>query len=104
MAQNDFSDNFDKMQRDAINRVREMQRRAQMPHQPPHSSPPPIPPSSPSVPPDKGESDDKKDSLLSLFKDIHIDEEKALIGLLIYILYKNGADTKLLLALGYLIL
>ena len=33
-----------------------------------------------------------------------IDEEKALIGLLIYILYKQGADIKLLLALGYLLL
>lgn len=35
---------------------------------------------------------------------ISIDEEKALIGLLIYILYKQGADVKLLLALGYLLL
>ncbi len=33
-----------------------------------------------------------------------IDEEKALIALLIYILYKQGADVKLLLALGYLLL
>lgn len=36
--------------------------------------------------------------------DIKIDEEKALIGLLIYILYKQGADIKLLLGLGYLLL
>jgi hypothetical protein len=35
---------------------------------------------------------------------IPIDEEKALIGMLIYILYKQGADIKLLLALGYLLL
>ena len=35
---------------------------------------------------------------------VKIDEEKALIGLLIYILYKQGADIKLLLALGYLLL
>lgn len=35
---------------------------------------------------------------------IKIDEEKALIGLLIYILYKQGSDIKLLLALGYLLL
>ena len=33
-----------------------------------------------------------------------IDEEKALIGMLIYILYKQGADVKLLLGLGYLLL
>lgn len=35
---------------------------------------------------------------------IKIDEEKALIGLLIYILYKQDADIKLLLGLGYLLL
>lgn len=35
---------------------------------------------------------------------IKIDEEKAMIGLLIYILYKQGSDVKLLLALGYLLL
>lgn len=35
---------------------------------------------------------------------LKIDEEKALIGLLIYILYKQGADIKLLLGLGYLLL
>lgn len=35
---------------------------------------------------------------------IKIDEEKALIGILIYILYKQGADIKLMLALGYLLL
>ena len=32
------------------------------------------------------------------------DEEKAMIALLIYILYKNKADMKLLLGLGYLLL
>lgn len=35
---------------------------------------------------------------------IAIDEEKALIGMMIYILYKQGADIKLLLALGYLLI
>ena len=35
---------------------------------------------------------------------VKIDEEKALIGLLIYILYKQGADVKLLLGLGYLLI
>lgn len=103
MAQNDFSDNFDKMQRDAINRVREMQRRAQIPNSPAHS----VfanPPHEENGSPEKSGMPERGDSLLSLFKGIHIDEEKALIGLLIYVLYKNGADTKLLLALGYLIL
>ena len=41
-----------------------------------------------------------KDFYLAAFSD----EEKALIGLLIYVLYKNGCDTKLMLALGYLLL
>jgi hypothetical protein len=83
------------MQQDAINRVREMQRRAQnlvggengeqkeIPAAPPHeitSAPKP------------------------LFQGIKIDEEKALIALLIYVLYKNKADMKLLLGLGYLLL
>ena len=35
---------------------------------------------------------------------IAIDEEKAMIALLIYILYKQGSDIRLLLALGYLLL
>ena len=35
---------------------------------------------------------------------IKLDEEKALRGLLIYVLYKNNADMKLILALGYLLL
>ena len=43
-------------------------------------------------------------SLGKLLKDFSIDEEKLLILLLIYILYKNGADLKLLLALGYLVI
>lgn len=98
MAQNDYQNSFDKMQRDAINRVREMQRRAQISN-PPQDASPPLPPPEP-----KAEPQRKEGSLTALLKDINIDEEKALIGLLIYILYKNGADTKLLLALGYLIL
>ncbi len=43
-------------------------------------------------------------SISKLFSDFSIDEEKLLILILIYILYKNGADIKLLLALGYLII
>lgn len=39
-----------------------------------------------------------------LGSDFRLDEEKALIGMLIYILYKNGCDVKLMLALGYLLL
>lgn len=42
--------------------------------------------------------------LTDLLSGLDIDEEKALIALLIYILWKNGADKKLLFGLGYLIL
>lgn len=46
---------------------------------------------------------EKKGALFDL-AGIPIDEEKAMIALLIYILYKNKADMKLLLGLGYLLL
>lgn len=46
---------------------------------------------------------EKKGALFNL-AGIQIDEEKAMIALLIYILYKNKADMKLLLGLGYLLL
>ena len=42
--------------------------------------------------------------LTDLLSGLDIDEEKALIALLIYILWKNDADKKLLFGLGYLIL
>lgn len=40
----------------------------------------------------------------SILQDFKLDEEKIILGILIYILAKNGADLKLILALGYLIL
>ncbi len=43
-------------------------------------------------------------SIGKLLRNFQIDEEKLLILILIYVLYKNGADIKLLLALGYLII
>lgn len=43
-------------------------------------------------------------SIGKLLKNFQIDEEKLLILILIYVLYKNGADIKLLIALGYLII
>lgn len=43
-------------------------------------------------------------SISKAFKDFNLDEDKMLILLLIYILYKNGADVKLILALAYLII
>lgn len=50
-----------------------------------------------------GRHAEKKGALFNL-AGIQIDEEKAMIALLIYILYKNKADMKLLLGLGYLLL
>jgi len=43
-------------------------------------------------------------SINNILKDFAIDEEKLILLLLIYILYKNGADMKLVLALGYLLI
>ncbi len=46
----------------------------------------------------------KKGILSEIFDGFNISEENALIGILIYVLAKNGADVKLLLGLGYLLL
>ena len=46
----------------------------------------------------------KKGLLGGLLDGFNISEENALIGLLIYVLAKNGADVKLLMGLGYLLL
>ena len=79
------------MQQDALRRVQEMKRRSKGLTEPPDDTPP-----EPAAQP--------KAAPLFNLSGIDIDEEKALIGLLIYILYKQGADIKLLLALGYLLL
>ena len=90
----DFSndENLNRMQREAIERAREMQRRASSyvggesrPSQPEQT---------------------QKSTPKELFDlgSIKIDEEKALIGMLIYIIYKNGGNFKLLLGLLYLLL
>lgn len=99
---------FDRMRQEAVARAREMQRRAQglvggqSVQQPEQRQP---------SPPHEERSADTQQhtpvgGILSslLGSDSKIDEEKALIGMLIYILYKNGADVKLMLALGYLLL
>lgn len=94
----DYSDSqFNKMQEEAMRRVREMQQRSRSAVGQ-DSPPPPPPPSDKPEPPSAG-------SLLSgILGDIKIDEEKALIALLIFILYKQGADIKLLLGLAYLLM
>ena len=91
----DFSndENLNRMQREAIERAREMHRRASALVAPPA--------------PEKTESSaEQKSTPKELFDlgSIKIDEEKALIGMLIYIIYKNGGDFKLLLGLLYLLL
>lgn len=55
-------------------------------------------------PPQKESAGNSRPKTGSIFDELGIDEEKALIGILLYILYKNGADIKLLLALGYLLM
>ena len=111
MAYSD-DNNFTTMQEEAIRRVREMQRRSRsIVSASPNSEP--APPNAEETPRTQNAHSPQKapqsSSLLSgllggNLGGIKIDEEKALIGLLIYILYKQGADIKLLLGLGYLLL
>lgn len=94
MAQeNDFAG----MQEEALRRVREMQRRAQQAAAP--ESPLPLP----AKDSEAGGAEGRGKKLFSL-GGIEIDEEKALIALMIYVLYKNHADMKLLLGLAYLLI
>ena len=83
---------FDDMREDAIRRVMDMQRMTRG-----------------LTSTDEGgaskPSEERKASpLTDLLSGFDIDTEKAMIALLIYILWKNGADKKLLIGLGYLIL
>lgn len=91
------------MQKDAERRVREMQERSRniVLNEPP---PPPPPPPKPQPQPIHNETPVNKGFLEGLFPDIKIDEEKALIIFLLIILARNGADMKMLLALGYLLM
>lgn len=95
----DYNENdIGRMRRDALRRMQEMQRRAM------GGDPKPSPP-----PPRQEQSGDISSLIGSLLgqgglSGLGVDSEKAMIALLIYILYKQGADVKLLLALGYLLL
>lgn len=95
---------MEKMQRDAVNRVNEMHRRASQMVNPSPSVPPPPPPQPQQEKPTTAPVDNGFISSLSKLVDFKIDEEKALIGIIIYILAKNKADPKLLIGLGYLLL
>ncbi|EXM40011.1 hypothetical protein RASY3_10145 [Ruminococcus albus SY3] len=87
MASSD--NNFSKMQEDAMRRVMEMQQRSRDAVK--HNS-------------ENDETSAEKTDIAGLFGGIKIDEEKALIAMLIFILYKQGADIKLLMGLAYLLL
>jgi hypothetical protein len=99
------------MQREAINRVREMQKKSQSYVSPDTASTVNTVSTANAV--DIPDTADKASGerrsgtgTRELFNigGIKIDEEKALIALLIYILYKNNADMKLILGLGYLLI
>lgn len=117
-----------RMQQDAMARVREMQRRANQnltptdpappppstpsPQQEPPSAPPPQQePSQTSKPSDKEPAfslfsslfglDDNKESL---FKKLGFEQEQVFLLVLLWLLWKEGADHKLLLALLYIML
>ncbi len=95
--------NFDAMRQDAIRRSREMQRRAVPPPPPEVPSLPPKP-SAPSPPPKPALPDS-----LHISEDLHHlltswDGEKLALLALLYLLYKEGAELELLLAVAYIML
>ena len=84
-----------KMQQDAQKRVERMRRQAnEMISR--HPDPPPKP-KEPSAPPKQGE-------LLAPLKALLQDEERLMLLILLYLLYREKADPALLLALFYLIM
>ncbi|WP_242836379.1 hypothetical protein [Ruminococcus sp. FC2018] len=109
----EYSDDFNTMKQEAIRRVKQMQQRSQSALGTQQDTPN----TANSTAADEAAKSPDLSSLIGgllggghsdgkLFDiaGIPIDEEKALIGMLIYILYKQGADIKLLLGLGYLLL
>lgn len=96
------------LQQDAVRRVMEMQRQAQAKVQPRQEpSPHQKPPKAPENPPPKSSSPkpaSKTGLLKSILGSTGLEEEQLLLLGLGYLLYKEGADQKLLLALLYLLL
>lgn len=128
-----FTDSqFRDMQQEAIKRVMEMQKRSNniiSSHnsrgnsrntQTNRQNPPPPPPDTtpPARQPENNDQQNDLSALLSgllspksqnkilnnLLDEFKPDEEKIILGILIYILAKNGADLKLILSLAYLII
>ncbi len=99
------------MQQEALDRMREMQRRSRTVVNPPPPTPVPEPPPNPPPTINQPSRPAFQPSLNvnNLFQNIlgdglKLDSEKALILMMLFVLYKNKADIKLLLALGYLLL
>ncbi len=115
-----YNGDFNKMQEEAMSRLMEMQKRSrtavnqQKPQPPPQPAPAPHTqePQQQSKPQPQPQpqhqnrllSEPRPDIFKSLLGDIKIDSEKALILLMLFVLYKNKADIKLLIALGYLLI
>jgi hypothetical protein len=100
---------FDAMRQDAIRRSREMQRRAVPPagtphpaHEPPMDKPPPKPETPGGEISGLLESLHLSGELHSLLHDW--DGEKLALAGLLYLLWKEGTDPALLLALAYILL
>ncbi len=90
---------FSAMQQEAMARLREMQSRSKSlaNNQPSQSKPPPMP-----IPPAPKKTNDIFSQILG--DGVKLDSEKIIILLMLFVLYKNKADIKLLLALGYLLI
>lgn len=108
----EYSEEFSKMQLEAMERLRQMQLRSKTAiNEPPPAEP--SPPTPPVVeanaipiqhhhqPPQEIRNGDMFSNLLG---GIGIGSDKLLILLVLFILYKNKADIKLLIALAYLML
>ena len=112
------SEAFGKMQEEALRRLREMQRRsrsivgASQPGSQPEANAPPQRPAQPqAIRPNvhSGSQPENANPLGDIIKSIlgdglKLDSDRVIIMLLLFVLYKNGADIKLLIALGYLML
>lgn len=90
---------FDAMRQDAIRRSREMQRRA-VPQMPPEPMQPPIP--AQNRPAGAGIQLPLPKDLQKILTDW--DGEKLALLALLYLLYKEGAELELLIALAYIML
>lgn len=107
MAENSYNaSDMMSMQRDAVRRVREMQRRANEKLRPPVPAQRDAahPPAAPAPPASRPASESAGSGLSSFLSQMNLDSEKTMLLLLIILLLREGADTKLILALCYLLI